>query len=875
MPFRWPVPLPATPERRFRWVILGFSLVTVAALAGYWWQILLRNEQVRRDTAVRTEQVARQLAGGVAEQMKAVIRGVDFALLGLREDYLHDRDRFTQSVAAALAAYPPGALPQVGVIGADGYLIYSNRSVAAARRIFLGDRPHFLAHAQGLPQDRLFISNPVSGRVSGAWSIQFSRPIYDQGRFVGVMVLSVSPEYLSAPLASLSLGASDSAGLVSQDGSYLARSHDILHYLGKRVADNRPYLHGTAAASGLFHGLASHEAVRRTFAWRRLEDWPLTIFVGLGEAEIFDPVEQELARGLLINGLGSLGVVIFALVIIGLMRRSERQRRVLAAQESLYRAMFEKNASVKLLVDGETGQIVAANQAACDFYGYGRPQLEAMNIAAINCQGADAVADALLQARTERQTHFLFPHRMADGRIRQVEVYAGPLDMFGRQLVYSIVHDVTERWELEKQLKTSEARYRTLFQAIPEGMMIVSRAGKITHWNAGALSLLNMDEAGLQTRQVRLFHRDGRPVRLENYPSRRALDAQETQGLFFIELADNRRRWLAVSTCLIGGGDGPGVPASDQEDGAVVCFSDITRLVALEESLMISQSVFEAAAEGILVTGADAVIQRVNPAFVQLTGYTPEEVIGLTPAILASGQHDASFYQAMYEALHRDGRWEGEVTNRRKDGSLYVGWLKISAIRNKDDVLVRYVALFSDVTLRKQKENDAWYQAHHDLLTQLPNRILFLDRLQQALTRVRRYGGDVAVLFVDLDRFKPVNDTYGHLVGDRLLQQVGQRLRRCCRGEDSVARMGGDEFVVLLPELHGREDAAAVADKIRLALETPFHLGEVTVEISASVGIALYPADGEDPQTLLDAADAAMYRAKSMARSAGRALVSS
>lgn len=280
-----------------------------------------------------------------------------------------------------------------------------------------------------------------------------------------------------------------------------------------------------------------------------------------------------------------------------------------------------------------------------------------------------------------------------------------------------------------------------------------------------------------------------------------------------------------------------------------------------------SRIVFENSLEGIIVTDAGSKIQMVNRAFSRTTGYSPDEVVGLTPALLKSGRQDESFYKEFWRVLSEQGEWRGEIWNRRKDGSIYAEWMNICAVKNRLGVIEHYVAIFSDITERKKREEMITFQAYHDALTGLPNRILFLDRLQQMLVQAKRLkSGAAAVMFLDLDRFKEINDTLGHDAGDACLKEVARRLRQCVRASDTVARMGGDEFTLLLPEIVEEAVARAVAQKILDAMQLPMTLAGQAVIITTSIGVSLFPRDGDDSATLLKHADAAMYQVKGSGR---------
>ncbi|MHB1430200.1 MAG: diguanylate cyclase domain-containing protein, partial [Rhodocyclaceae bacterium] len=285
-----------------------------------------------------------------------------------------------------------------------------------------------------------------------------------------------------------------------------------------------------------------------------------------------------------------------------------------------------------------------------------------------------------------------------------------------------------------------------------------------------------------------------------------------------------------------------------------------------EEALKLAGVVLETVDEGVVVTDAHNRIVSVNPGFTEITGYPQEEVLGRTPKLLSAGTHSADFYRSMWETLRNTGSWKGEVLNRKKSGEFYVEWLSIKQLRDEHGAVSHYVGVFSDISERKASEERMHHLAHSDALTGLANRMLLTDRIHQALSKARRDRKRAAVLFFDLDRFKPVNDQLGHDVGDLLLQQVAQRVLACVRESDTVARLGGDEFVVLLTEIEEEANALAVGRKILDALQRPFDpLGHV-VTIGASIGVAVFPEHGGDETALLKNADIAMYKAKACGR---------
>lgn len=289
-------------------------------------------------------------------------------------------------------------------------------------------------------------------------------------------------------------------------------------------------------------------------------------------------------------------------------------------------------------------------------------------------------------------------------------------------------------------------------------------------------------------------------------------------------------------------------------------------LAISNQNLRLAEKVFENTFEGIMITNAHNVIESVNPAFTHITGFQAREVIGHTPAFLASGRHDAVFYQAMWDEMGKNGHWQGEIWNRRKNGEIYPEWLTINEIRDTAGQISNYVAIFSDITERKAAESHVRHLAHHDALTDLPNRMLFLERLNHAITHAHRAGQQVVVMFLDLDRFKLINDTLGHGVGDRLLQAIGQRLVASVREDDTVARMGGDEFTILLENIPDPRNLPSLAQKIITELSRPVMLDGHEIVVTTSIGISVYPDDSDQAEALIKYADAAMYQAKDKGR---------
>ncbi len=306
----------------------------------------------------------------------------------------------------------------------------------------------------------------------------------------------------------------------------------------------------------------------------------------------------------------------------------------------------------------------------------------------------------------------------------------------------------------------------------------------------------------------------------------------------------------------------PDIDAQGEVLGFFVLVSDVTPLKAAEAERRLSASVYQNTIEGITITDEQGVILSVNPAFTKITGYTAEEAIGKTPRILKSGRHDEAFYTNLWAEIASTGRWQGEIWNRRKDGEVFVEWQTITKIPAANDEPCRYVSIFHDITELWRKNESLRHLAFHDMLTDLPNRSLLIERIERQIAMAERDKRGVALLFLDLDRFKAVNDRLGHDVGDDLLRMVAKKLQSLVRVADTVARLGGDEFVILLDNPASAEEVAQIAERVVALVNEPMSFSGQPAQVGTSIGIALYPADGKTPAALIKSADVAMYAAK-------------
>jgi len=463
------------------------------------------------------------------------------------------------------------------------------------------------------------------------------------------------------------------------------------------------------------------------------------------------------------------------------------------------------------------------------------------------------------------------PWSQPDGRCHTLLISARPvLGEDGGFVGYrGIGRDITRRKAEEAALRASEDFSWTVFDALDANIAVLDGDGAIVAvnraWRQFAQDNGVSDPAtvgvGVNYFQVCQRAANKSPLAGECLTGMRGvLEGEERFETIYPCHSPERQRWFLLRV----------FPLAREPRELVVVHLDVTERWLAAEQQQLMTRVFEHTADGIMITDSGNRIQWVNPAFEAITGYPAREAVGRTPGFLRSGQHEPEFYQQMWRSLETTDQWQGEICNRRKHGSLYPEWLRISALRDEHRRVSYYVGVFTDVTALRAHEARLAFLAYHDPLTGLANRARFRELLEEALQRAERYRHGLAVLFIDLDGFKAVNDSLGHEAGDALLRTVAERLQTDLRKSDSLARLGGDEFAVLLEQLHGPQDAASAARKVLDRLSGPIPLEAQTVYISASIGIGCFPDDGTDVQTLLKHADTAMYRAKDAMRNCFR-----
>ncbi|MFT5660716.1 MAG: diguanylate cyclase (GGDEF)-like protein/PAS domain S-box-containing protein [Sulfurimonas sp.] len=608
----------------------------------------------------------------------------------------------------------------------------------------------------------------------------------------------------------------------------------------------------------------------------------------------------------------SLGVL-WTMTDISLRKKYEIS---LKKSEERYKSFFHANKAIELIVDPKTQEIVDCNKSAENFYGYDRKTLLNMKVSDINIMSQSEIQIEMKYAKEQRREVFHFKHKLYDGIIKDVEVYSGPIELEGKDYLYSIIFDISDRVELENEQAILQERLSSTMErdqhyqeilfnisislinlpldeidsAINNALELMaeyslSDRAYIFTYDFDAQIASNTHEwckedvdkqiNDLQDVPLSYFtdwtksHTDGNIIHIEDVmalPEKGMREILEPQGILSIlslpmMLDEKCIGFIGFDRCKE-------QKAFIQDDIELLGFFstiivNILQRQTTEDKLQLASNVFTHAREGIMIVNPQGNIIDVNRAFSRISGYSKEEVIGQNPRILKSGLQDHDFYISLWKTLKTEGHWEGELWNRHHDGYIYALLSTMSTVYDKHNNILHYVALFSDITTIKDHESKLKKIAHYDLLTGLPNRVLLADRLQQAMIHAQRRETIIGIAYLDLDGFKNINDTYGHDVGDKLLIAVSSNMQKCLRDGDTISRIGGDEFVVVLQDLEDMHSSVGMMKRLLQAAAQPIEIGELNLEVSTSLGMTFYPqAENIDADQLLRQSDQAMYQAK-------------
>ncbi|KQT42500.1 hypothetical protein ASG34_07080 [Methylophilus sp. Leaf416] len=502
------------------------------------------------------------------------------------------------------------------------------------------------------------------------------------------------------------------------------------------------------------------------------------------------------------------------------------------------------------------GRIDYVNQAACKSIGYNEEELLGLYPWDIDPDfKPEHWPDVWEKLKKNEIVHINTRHRRKDGSFINVEVTGHYINSGSSEFSFTFVQDVTERKVNEELIRQKESYLRALINNFPFLVWLKDKNSRFLTVNQAYADSYGYQDPDQITGKTDF---DLSPLDLAKHYRKDDLAVMESGKKQIIEehhQGAEGRHWIETYKAPVIGIDGDIL-------GTVGFSKDITERKVKEAELTITAAIFNSHV-GMVVTDKENVILKVNEAFTHITGYTPDLAIGEPMSLLSSNIHQASFYQEMWKNIQAQGGWQGEIWNRRSNGEIYPQWLTVTAIKDASGEVSNYVGTMMDITDRKVIEDRMKHLAHYDFLTGLPNRALLMDRLQTGIAHAKRTKSMFSLMYMDLDKFKEVNDTLGHDRGDLLLREVAQRLLKCVKREiDTIARIGGDEFIILLPKIQQVEDIEAIATSILSSMRDPFNLEGNEINISASIGIAIYPNHGEDAKRLIKSGDTALYAAK-------------
>ena len=751
-----------------------------------------------------------------------------------------------------------------------------------------------------LKERRFSIGQPFFGPITGKWVSVLSAPIWNERHeMIGAVQLPLDLAAFDPDIPAQFLPTGSRYGFIGENAILIWRNVDPEGLIGSQTPSEAAR-QIFEVQDGEFESL-SMDGVTRYFSVVPMAQTGWVAYVGVPASEVYAAARK---RALTTSVIALAAITLMLLVAIAIARRIARP---VVELEKAARAVEGGNLEVRAAVAGprEIAAVAHGFNAMIEAQQRSNWQLRAFleNSAIIawlkdeesrfvfvsdNFLARFALSREAVVGKTDSE---IWPQAVSDElrvdgltlldqltTVEAVTAVANPDGsiswwlsnkfMFqgsnGKRLFGGLAVDITERKQALTALQTSEAWFRSIFENVNTGIASTDRSGRITRFNEAFRAMLGYDAQTLERMNFRDF----------THP-----DDLQLEIVFFDEILAGKRNHYHVTKRYIAQ-DGHilwvdlSAGAIRDAGGEVVNFvavvQDITERKQAEEALRIAAAAFESQ-EGIVITDAKNVILRVNRSFTEITGYTAEEVVGQPVEMLRSDRHGPDFYAAMWEAIGHTGGWQGELWGRRKNGEIYPKWLTITAMKSDDGVVTHYVETETDISTRKAAEDQITHLAFYDPLTQLPNRRLLLERLQQALALSARSGQRGALLFIDLDHFKTLNDTLGHDKGDLLLQQVALRLVTCGREGDTVARLGGDEFVVLLEGLSEHPEEAAtqgetVGEKILSTLNQPYLLAGHENRSTPSIGVTLFDGHQTTIEELLKQADLAMYQSKTAGR---------
>ncbi len=842
------------PQRLEKWIkVLGLGLALLVTLLSC---LLIYYERtlIREAAYVETRDQARLYKAYTEQTLGTLDQILTFMIELEQNPDLADARRNIDVIMKQRKKISPIA---INIAIADQAGNIRQRTFEGATSGSIAEREHFKAHRDGLT-DGLFLTQAIP-YLNDKTKFMFllSRKLVDKnGQFAGVVSVMVDCLDFSTTFSRQQISQGGSMGIFHANGTLMVR----VPYRAESIGQSPPALAQFAQSERREENIidvSPIDGVERLIGQVKLDNYPVIVSVTQNYRHVMEPWRLK----------AFIGAILWLLMMAAIFFTVRVLTNRLKAQRLVQRQLEDTQQRAK--IGGWTWDIASDRLTWTDetyrIFGLtpGEPLWKRAFFRRIHQDDLPRLERRLkdaIECGTSYQVEYRACHQ--NGEWLQIASQGEIVrDAQGNVVrLQGVLQDITDRYRTEQRLAELLELNQRIISASPLGIAVYRKDGQCVLANlalarfTGAsidqlqgqnfLTVASWRESGLRDAALRVLD-NGVAEEIEAH----------TTSSFGTEV------WMSCRFARFTSGDGFHL---------LMLAEDIAAKRKAEAELRLAASVYTNTVEGIVVTDKGGIILSVNPAFTEITGYTAEEAIGQTPRILKSEHHDEQFYAQMWKTLAETGSWQGELWNRRKNGEAFLEWQSITAILDDQGQPVRYVAVFNDVTELRMKDERIKHQAYHDALTGLPNRMLLQDRLDHAIDVARRDRTHLALLFLDLDRFKTINDSLGHDVGDLLLQAVAERLRSCIRKSDTLARLGGDEFVLVLSYFSNTAEVAHVAEKVIHELVQPLTLEGHQIHVTTSVGIALFPEDGLDAKALMKNADTAMYQAKAAGRNAFR-----